>query len=238
MEPWRICIDTGGTFTDCWAIPPGGNEPVLVKVLSSGRLRVRVASESTIEVPWELPDGFFAGWSASAPSVRDPAGADELTEIRGSEKMGDFLHRLEFAERCSQILTNLVCEIDLFTGEEAPVIGTRILTGAKLAEPFPPIHLRLATTRGTNALLERKGAPTAFFVTRGFGDLLEIRDQRRPELFALNHRKPEPLYDVAIEVPSVWTRTARFWSQSSSNQVFAKKWRPRGVAVFGARRWR
>ncbi len=200
MEPWRICIDTGGTFTDCWAIPPGGNVPRLVKVLSSGRLRVRVAPDSTIQTPWDVADGFFAGWSASAPSVRDPAGADELAEIRGSEKVGDFLHRLEFAERCSQILTTLVCEIDLFTGEEAPVIGTRILTGAKLAELFPSIHLRLATTRGTNALLERKGAPAAFFVTRGFGDLLEIRDQRRTDLFALNHRKPQPLHDVTIEV--------------------------------------
>ena len=188
MNPWRICIDTGGTFTDCWAIAPDGNEPVLVKVLSSGRLRVRVVGEDTIEVPWELPDGFFVGWQVSVNSNQ--------YSVIGSEKLSETTHRLLFTEYCS-----LITEIDLLTGEEAPVIGARLLTGTKLNGAFPSIQLRLATTRGTNALLEEKGAPTAFFVTQGFGDLLEIRDQRRPDLFALNHQKPRPLYDAVIEVP-------------------------------------
>ena len=34
--------------------------------------------------------------------------------------------------------------------------------------------LRIGTTVGTNALLERKGAKTALFVTKGFKDLLKI----------------------------------------------------------------
>src|SRR3712207_8619812 len=42
------------------------------------------------------------------------------------------------------------------------------------SDPLPEIAMRLATTRGTNALLERKGAATALFITRGFADLLVI----------------------------------------------------------------
>ena len=57
-------------------------------------------------------------------------------------------------------------------GEEAPILAARLITGTPLHDPLPNMELRLATTRGTNALLERKGAPTALFVTRGFGDLL------------------------------------------------------------------
>jgi 5-oxoprolinase (ATP-hydrolysing) len=48
--------------------------------------------------------------------------------------------------------------------------------------------------------LERRGAPTALFITRGFGDLLRIGTQQRPDLFALDVRRSEPLYSEAVEV--------------------------------------
>jgi len=60
--------------------------------------------------------------------------------------------------------------------------------------------MRLATTRGTNALLERRGARTAHFITAGFEDLLLIGDQSRPDLFALDIRRPEPLPEVVVGV--------------------------------------
>jgi 5-oxoprolinase (ATP-hydrolysing) len=60
--------------------------------------------------------------------------------------------------------------------------------------------MRLATTRGTNALLERSGARVAFLVTEGFGDLLRIGNQQRPDLFALEICKPQPLHEIAVEV--------------------------------------
>ncbi len=44
-------------------------------------------------------------------------------------------------------------------------------------------HLRFGTTVATNALLEGRGAPTLLLVSEGFGDLLALRDQRRPALF-------------------------------------------------------
>jgi 5-oxoprolinase (ATP-hydrolysing) len=89
---------------------------------------------------------------------------------------------------------------ELLSDEEAPVLAARLLTGTPSDSPLPPVELRLATTRGTNALLERKGAPVALFVTRGFGDLLAIGDQSRPELFDPAPVKPEPLYREAVEV--------------------------------------
>lgn len=41
------------------------------------------------------------------------------------------------------------------------------------------------STVATNALLERKGARTAFIATQGFGDILQIGRQNRPELYNL-----------------------------------------------------
>ncbi|HEX6199176.1 MAG TPA: hydantoinase/oxoprolinase family protein, partial [Thermoanaerobaculia bacterium] len=89
---------------------------------------------------------------------------------------------------------------ELVSEEEAPVLAARLLTGTPQDRPLPPLALRLATTRGTNALLERKGVATALFVTRGFGDLLVIGDQARPELFALAVEKPAPLHAEVVEV--------------------------------------
>jgi 5-oxoprolinase (ATP-hydrolysing) len=43
--------------------------------------------------------------------------------------------------------------------------------------------LTFGTTVATNALLERRGVPTLVIVSRGFEDLLLIRDMRRPDLF-------------------------------------------------------
>ncbi|MFT5857861.1 MAG: 5-oxoprolinase (ATP-hydrolyzing) [Verrucomicrobiales bacterium] len=59
--------------------------------------------------------------------------------------------------------------------------------------------MRVGTTRGTNALLENRGAPTALFTSPGFRDLLTIGDQRRPDLFALAHHRRPPLQQKTIE---------------------------------------
>ncbi|HSD77091.1 MAG TPA: hydantoinase/oxoprolinase family protein, partial [Solirubrobacteraceae bacterium] len=54
------------------------------------------------------------------------------------------------------------------------------------------------TTVATNAILERKGGPTALVATRGTRDVLEIQRQWRHRLFDLALRRPEPL------VPRRW----------------------------------
>ena len=90
--------------------------------------------------------------------------------------------------------------VELFTGEEAPVLAARLLTQTPLDQPFPPLEMRLGTTKGTNALLERKGGRVALLVTEGFADLLRIGTQQRPDLFQLAIPPAEILYDSVLEV--------------------------------------
>jgi N-methylhydantoinase A len=49
------------------------------------------------------------------------------------------------------------------------------------------------TTVATNAVLERRGAKTALLTTAGFEDVLELARQDRPDIYALQPRRPEPL---------------------------------------------
>ena len=49
------------------------------------------------------------------------------------------------------------------------------------------------TTLATNALIERKGARTAFLTTRGFRDILEMGFEKRFEQYDIFMDKPEPL---------------------------------------------
>ncbi|MBS3954789.1 MAG: hydantoinase B/oxoprolinase family protein [Methylomicrobium sp.] len=60
--------------------------------------------------------------------------------------------------------------------------------------------VKMGTTVGTNALLERKGETVALLVNRGFKDCLRIGYQNRPDIFALNIRRPGMLYQTVIEV--------------------------------------
>jgi N-methylhydantoinase A len=52
------------------------------------------------------------------------------------------------------------------------------------------------TTVATNALLERKGARTAFVATAGFEHLLHLRRQNRAHLYRLDLDHPEPLVSL------------------------------------------
>ena len=49
------------------------------------------------------------------------------------------------------------------------------------------------TTTGTNALIERKGAPTGLVTTEGFRDVLEIMRTDRETGYDLTWEKPRPL---------------------------------------------
>ena len=63
-------------------------------------------------------------------------------------------------------------------------------SGAGLGALDQVLH---ATTLVTNALIERKGAPTALITTEGYRDTLEIGRDIRFDLFDLNIDRPEPL---------------------------------------------
>jgi 5-oxoprolinase (ATP-hydrolysing) len=63
-----------------------------------------------------------------------------------------------------------------------------------------PLELRIGTTVATNALLERKGEPTALAITRGFGDALLIGHQERFDIFARDVNRPPPLFAHVVEI--------------------------------------
>ncbi len=94
--------------------------------------------------------------------------------------------------------------------------GTRTLrTGKLLTDPAAPDRVVLegissllsvngiaasdvdyvvhGTTLVTNALIERKGAPTWLITTQGFRDILEIGREKRYDLYDLKLRVPQPL---------------------------------------------
>src|SRR5580700_5191549 len=52
-----------------------------------------------------------------------------------------------------------------------------------------------ATTVASNTVLEAKGAKTALITTRGFRDILEIRDLRMPVLYDIRWIKPRALVE-------------------------------------------
>ncbi|GAA96727.1 uncharacterized protein L969DRAFT_90657 [Mixia osmundae IAM 14324] len=93
--------------------------------------------------------------------------------------------------------------------EDAPREGVRRLLEIVLDRKIPRSEkldtskvawLRLSTTVGTNALLERQGSRHALLITKGFGDLLQIGNQTRPKIFDLNIRRPQQLYDHVVEI--------------------------------------
>lgn len=181
---WKVRADTGGTFTDAWALTPSGEER-RCKVLSDGSLIFSVPTpdaEGWINLGREVSFnegtliGFEAGEHGKVIASRD---LDRWIKLSGSPIAGRLVLR---------------------TGEEAPVLAARLLTGTRVGEKLPPMDFRVATTRGTNALLERKGARTALFVTQGFGDLPYIRDQRRSLLFSLRQPDEEVLCERIIEI--------------------------------------
>jgi N-methylhydantoinase A len=56
------------------------------------------------------------------------------------------------------------------------------------------------TTVASNAILELKGARTGLITTRGFRDILEIRNLRMPRLYDLTWQKPPPLVERYLRV--------------------------------------
>ena len=59
--------------------------------------------------------------------------------------------------------------------------------------------LKMGTTVATNALLERRGEPILLVVNHGYADALLIGYQNRPDLFALEIRRPPALYADVLE---------------------------------------
>jgi 5-oxoprolinase (ATP-hydrolysing) len=189
---WKISIDTGGTFTDCLAIDPDGIK-TRIKVLSSGRLRGRITKKISgntygYKTSWEFDNALVVGY---AFRTQGSDFVNKIISINGLKKNLTLENELTLSPDT---------DFELFGGEEAPILAARLLTGTPLTSTLPPIEMRLGTTRGTNALLERKGAKTLLAITKGFKDLLYIGTQQRPSLFQLNIPEPRLLYTEVVEI--------------------------------------
>ncbi len=193
---WNIWIDTGGTFTDCIGFDLKG-EVHQIKILSSsalrGKIHKKISSDSfQVDFAIDIPSDFIKGYVFIILNKKHP---------QVTVKSYDTRNAIVKLSTPLPISVNPQDSFEVVSSEEAPIVGARLITKTTPDNTLPPLQMRLATTRGTNALLERKGTPTALFITEGFGDLLRIRNQQRPHLFELNIRTHQPLYDAVIEVP-------------------------------------
>ncbi len=189
---WQLWIDTGGTFTDCIAIDPRGKTKRL-KILSSSVLRGKVidridAHTIKLEISWSVNKDIFRNFELRIVGQAFKSKIESVDPVTNTVRLARPFPK-----------TMPGASVEITSLEEVPVLAARLLTGTPIGSPFPPLEMKLGSTRGTNAILERKGARTALIVTKGFRDLLLIGNQQRPDLFALHVIKPEQLYEQVVE---------------------------------------
>jgi 5-oxoprolinase (ATP-hydrolysing) len=198
MSHCEFWIDVGGTFTDSFARHSSG-QLAHYKTLSSGVIKGAVGAGSTRVAlvdanrrndPPDLWAGFFLRLlDSSGKTVAE-------TSVERFDPASDTLYLA--SPLADPPATGQTYE--LHSHLEAPLVAIRYLLRLPLAQPIPPVTVRLGTTRGTNALITRRGARTALVTTRGFGDVLHIGYQNRPRLFDLAIVKPQPLFAAVVEV--------------------------------------
>ncbi len=101
-----------------------------------------------------------------------------------------------------QLLVRKVLSVNPGAYDDAALHAIRQFLNLPAGPPIPASRvsaIKMGTTVATNALLERKGVPTALVITRGFADALEIGTQARPDIFAKRIVKPQMLYTHVIE---------------------------------------
>jgi N-methylhydantoinase A len=80
---------------------------------------------------------------------------------------------------------------------EGIIVGLRSLLAVQPGVVSDVLH---ATTVASNTVLEAKGAKTALITTRGFRDILEIRDLRMPVLYDIGWTKPRALVERRLRL--------------------------------------
>ncbi len=115
-----------------------------------------------------------------------------------------FIAMLRLAVDIGGTFTDVVAEtaggmesVKLLTSSKSPEIAALDAISLQL-ERLAKTHADIdsivhGTTLATNALIERRGAKTAFITTAGFRDVLEMRYEKRFDQYALDLQMPEPL---------------------------------------------
>ena len=85
--------------------------------------------------------------------------------------------------------------------EEGVLAAIRRVIAEAAIEPAQVGLVIHGTTLATNALIERKGAKTAFLTTEGFRDVIEIRHENRFEQYDVNIDLPPPLVPRRLRLP-------------------------------------
>ncbi|RAP33477.1 5-oxoprolinase [Candidatus Marinamargulisbacteria bacterium SCGC AG-410-N11] len=89
--------------------------------------------------------------------------------------------------------------VKVLTAKTSLFVAIRELLNLKPDQTCPLLTVHLGSTIATNALLEKKGVPFALFITKGFGDLLTIGNQQRPNIFDYFIKKQHPLPSLVVE---------------------------------------
>jgi 5-oxoprolinase (ATP-hydrolysing) len=141
-------------------------------------------------------------------SLNLPAMADSGKITISIDRGGTFTDVHAIVPGRSDIILKLL-SVDPAHYQDAPTEGIRQILELATGESHPrgqPLKLdrigclRMGTTVATNALLERKGARSVLFTTKGFRDLLKIGDQSRPAIFDLTMARPGVLPEEVVEV--------------------------------------
>ena len=162
QKKFKLYVDTGGTFTDCIAVDENGTYSRR-KVLSNGTIRGNIiewidTKSIRIDEKWKLDDDILAGYQFKLLNEDHPC--IKVKSYNLSKKL------LQLDTAIPEIFYGREIGFELSTGEEAPVFGARLITRSSLDAVLPLSEIRLGSTKGTNALLERKGSKVVFFVTK------------------------------------------------------------------------
>ncbi|NUL82493.1 MAG: hydantoinase/oxoprolinase family protein [Armatimonadetes bacterium] len=107
-----------------------------------------------------------------------------------------------------------------------------VAEGVRLSGVDMPYELLHGTTVATNAVLQQKGAKTAFVTTKGFGDLLRIGRQTRRRIYDLRAEGPPCLIptDLVFEAEErIEQRALTAFDGIAGLEKAARKWADQGV---------
>ncbi len=151
------------------------------------------AKDSTVEGKWEF--WVDRGGTFTDMVAKDPAGKLSIHKFLSHDP-------LRYGDPVIHAIRSILSHPEYLSEAPATPDGVdEVPLSSRNGVPADRIRcIRMGTTVGTNALLERTGRRVALFITRGFKDSLRIGYQNRPDIFAQQIKLPQMLYETVVEV--------------------------------------